>query len=131
MPRGRSRRLRLPPTRECGSATRAALRRLLDEAGVEPAARETAVLLATELVSNAVQHGGGSSFLDATVGAGSIRIEVADDNPTMRGLEVAPAAAAGLSERGRGLKLVAALSSRWGAERRDHGKTVWCEIPRS
>lgn len=122
---GSSTRLALPRTAESGSLARAALRRLLDDAGVEQDVRETAVLLATELVTNAVEHGGGSSYLDATVRPDAVRLEVSDESPT---LPAPSESLTDLDERGRGLLLIAALASRWGADRRDRGKTVWCEI---
>jgi anti-sigma regulatory factor (Ser/Thr protein kinase) len=111
-----------------GPAARTALRRLLDNAGVRTDVRDTALLLATELLSNAVEHGGGSTFLDATIESEVVRLEVSDHNPRMP----SPAADPGeLDERGRGMLLIAALSSRWGAERRERGKIVWCEIARA
>lgn len=125
IPSGPWTRLRLPPSVESGPATRTALRQLLDDAGVATEVRETAVLLATELVSNAVEHGGGSSYLDAAIRPDLLRLEVSDDSPA---LPTVPADAQAVEERGRGLMLIAALSSRWGAERRRQGKTVWCEI---
>lgn len=118
-------RLRLAPSAESGSTTRAELRRLLEDAGVESEVRETAVLLASEMVSNAVEHGGGPSYLDAAIRPDVLRLEVSDPSPELP----APAGEVDeVSERGRGLMLIAALSSRWGAERRRQGKTVWCEI---
>lgn len=129
MSSGLSTRLSLPPARESGPAMRRALRRLLDEAGVDLAVRETAVLLATELVSNAVEHGGGSSFLDAIVDADVVRLEVGDDSSAVPAAR--PVEPHELRERGRGLVLIAALSSRWGTVRHGPGKTVWCEIARS
>lgn len=125
MPIGRSTRLQIPQSAESAPVARTALRRMLDDAGVDSDVRETAVLLATELVSNAVEHGGGSSYLDASIGIDAVRLEVTDPNPTMP----APSPFLDeLDERGRGLLLIAALASKWGAERRPPGKTVWCEI---
>lgn len=122
---GWSTRLALPRTAESGPAARSALRRLLDEAGVAQDVRETAVLLATEMVTNAVEHGGGSSYLDATVRPDVVRLEVSDESTR---LPTPSESVDDLDERGRGLLLIAAMSSAWGAERRARGKTVWCEI---
>ncbi len=124
-PTGPSTRLDLGTTVASAPVARTALRQLLDDAGVGTEVRETAVLLATELVSNAVEHGGGSSYLDAVVGPEAVRLEVTDPNPTM---PQPPEVLDDLDERGRGLFLIAALASRWGAEKHPPGKTVWCEI---
>lgn len=122
---GSSTRLALPRTAESGSMARTALRRLLDDAGIAQDVRETAILLATELVTNAVEHGDGSSFLDATVRPDAVRLEVSDESGV---LPTPSESLTDLDERGRGLLLISALASAWGADRRDRGKTVWCEI---
>ena len=91
--------------------------------------RETVVLLVSELVSNAVQHGGPHDSL-ATVGlevetrSDRVRVEVADAGTG------APRPGDGAVEHpsGRGLLLVEALASRWGCEQLPVGKTVWFEI---
>ncbi|MDF1605671.1 ATP-binding protein [Nocardioides sp. YIM 152315] len=124
-PTGPSTRLRIAPSAASAPVARTVVRRLLDDAGVDTEVRQTAELLATELVSNAVEHGGGSSYLDAVVGPDAVRLEVTDPNPA---LPTPSPSLDDLDERGRGLLLIAALASRWGAERHPPGKTVWCEI---
>jgi anti-sigma regulatory factor (Ser/Thr protein kinase) len=126
---GPSTRVPLAPSAESCRLARGTVRQLLDSAAVDADTRDTAVLLATELASNAIEHGGAPALLDAYVRADAIRIAVADPSPVLP----APAPAADaepeqLAERGRGLLLVAALASRWGADPHPHGKTVWCEI---
>lgn len=89
--------------------------------------RETAELVVSELVGNAVQHGDGITELGLTLGEDAVRIEVADNNqvlPVM--LRPEPA-----GDRHRGLLIVAALSRDWGARRDAGGKTVWAELPRT
>ena len=54
-----------------------------------------------------------------------MRIEVVDDALGLPQAAVVPASA----QRGRGLALVAALSSRWGYEKKPRGKRVWAELP--
>ena len=118
-------RLALAPSAQTGSVARRALRQLFETARTEDGARETAVLLATELVTNAVEHGHGAAYLDAFVDDRSIRLEVTDAST------VTPqpnTAVSELDERGRGLLLIDALASRWGIEPRPDGKTVWCEL---
>jgi anti-sigma regulatory factor (Ser/Thr protein kinase) len=98
-------------------------------AGHEARFRETVVLLVSELVSNAVQHGGPHGP-DSSVGltveerSGGVRVEVTDAG------NGDPIPCDGPIDRpsGRGLLLVEALASRWGCKRMAVGKTVWFEL---
>ncbi|MEU9604668.1 ATP-binding protein [Streptomyces sp. NPDC048057] len=86
---------------------------------------ESAVLLVSELVGNAVRHTGARSFgLRMSRRPGLIRVEVRDPS---RGLPcllpVQP-----LDVSGRGLFLVDELSSRWGVDLLPRGKTTWFEM---
>ena len=108
-------------------SARALVRDLCATAAVGPQAVETAVLLVTELVSNAVEHGGGSAVVEADLDDTRLRVSVADTDPRLP----TAALAAIDAERGRGLLLVEALSSRWGATPQDGGKTVWFELDRT
>jgi len=107
------------------------VRQLLESAAVDEETRDTAMLLATELASNAIEHGGGDARLDASVTPDAVRIAVADANPALPLPRTAANAPTDLDERGRGLLLVAALASRWGTDPLPHGKSVWCEIDRA
>jgi anti-sigma regulatory factor (Ser/Thr protein kinase) len=118
-------RMALAASAATGSLARQALRQLLTSARVDTDTSETAVLLATELVTNAVEHGQGAAYLDANVEDRMIRLEVSDSST------VAPrpnTEVTELDERGRGLLLIDALASRWGVRPRSDGKTVWCEL---
>ena len=123
-----STRLALAPSAESAATARDTLRELLDADGVGGELRETAVLLANELVTNAVEHSGGAAGLLAVVRPDVIRLEVADSSAAM---PVANRSASELDERGRGLLIVSALSSRWGTDPVPGGKIVWCEVDRS
>lgn len=86
---------------------------------------EVALLLTSELVTNALKHGEGDIELVIHVGD-RLRVEVYDQARDMpHRLDEAP-----LADLGRGLMLVERLSSRWGAERlEDWGeKRVWFEL---
>lgn len=83
-----------------------------------------AVLLVTELVTNAARHA--QSAVDVTVaGVGSrIRIEARDDSSAM---PTAPPVDP--ETRHRGLQLIEDLSVGWGVDvRGEGGKVVWCEL---
>lgn len=91
--------------------------------GAEPLA--TAIQLAvSELVTNAVVHGDGRIRLKLIQRPLEVVVEVFDDGlgkPAM-GPDV-PA-----SDGGRGLRIVEAVSARWGVEANEGGKVVWCVI---
>lgn len=89
-----------------------------------PDARDIAVLLTDELVTNAVLHAGGNFTLTAEMGYHILRVAVADASP------IAPSVLVQDPERehGRGMAIVEALATDWGTERGDTGKTVWFEL---
>jgi anti-sigma regulatory factor (Ser/Thr protein kinase) len=87
-----------------------------------------AVLLVSELVTNAVLHGASPITLRLSATPGRIRVEVHDHGsslPVPRQDRSVPARPGGL-----GLVLVKALASEWGVTQSpEHaGKTVWFEI---
>ena len=88
-------------------------------------ADDVAELLTDELVSNVVCHVGSSMEVRARRGASSIRIEV-DDTSTDLPIRREPD---GFDEHGRGVMLVETLSSDWGVDVHDAGKTIWFELP--
>ena len=88
-----------------------------------------AVLLTSELCTNAIQHsrsGAGGNF---EVGVyrepGALRIEVRDDGPTGMATCHAPE---DRTEKGRGLRIVANLADRWGWYGDESGQTVYFEL---
>ena len=88
-----------------------------------------ALLLTSELVSNAVTHGGGSCELRAsfTSPPDHLRVDVIDGSPSI------PIVASEVSRRARvgglGLVLVSEVASDWGvAPVAGGGKSVWFEI---
>ena len=81
-----------------------------------------AVLLTSELVTNAIRHQPGETvLLIVTATPGQLRVDVHD---TSRSLPV-PAHAPPDAEAGRGLVLVASLSADWGYRRTAAGKAVY------
>lgn len=87
---------------------------------------ETAELLTSELVTNAIVYGVGEPTLVIEVDDHGIRVEVYDTNPNMD--DVQPLALNPLDVHGRGLAIVDALASAWGVEPRRSGKAVWFRL---
>jgi PAS domain S-box-containing protein len=117
------RRRRLPPRPSSVGEARRMIRECLREAGREDLV-ETAALLVSEIVTNALVHAGtpidvAFSFLD-----GGLRVEVSDGSPhapTRRGY--GPNAGTG-----RGLMLLEEMVDEWGVVAEDPGKTVWFQL---
>lgn len=87
---------------------------------------DAVVLLVSELVTNSVVHAGTGAEVAVLLTPDALRIEVSDTGggtPDLRHAEDD-------ATSGRGLSMVATLSSAWGVERRDPGKTIWFEVPR-
>ncbi|HEY5835206.1 ATP-binding protein [Streptomyces sp.] len=109
--------------------TRALLREHLRLWGV-PVLVDTAELLATELLTNALQHTGGGAVLTATLSPGPahrLRVEVRDSSarrPAGRTNETDGE----YGTSGRGLLLVQALADSWGVYARGSGKVIWFEL---
>jgi CheY-like chemotaxis protein len=87
---------------------------------------DDALLVVSELVTNAVVHADSEAELSMALSAEILRIEVADsgvDTPD-------PHLAGDDDEHGRGLLLIAVLSAAWGTESRaEGGKVVWADLP--
>jgi anti-sigma regulatory factor (Ser/Thr protein kinase) len=93
-----------------------------------------ALLLCSELVTNSVQHSGSAvpgGVVTVTVVAGErvVRVEVTDRVGDGAPFLSSAASAGGEAEGGRGIRLVDALSARWGYERGGGLATTWFEIP--
>jgi anti-sigma regulatory factor (Ser/Thr protein kinase) len=89
--------------------------------------RDVALLLTSELVTNALRYGNGAIYLTVQQTPDTVRIEIQDANPTTPQM-IASRDTTG--ERGRGLHIVDRLATRWGKTptARPPGKTVWFEL---
>ena len=86
---------------------------------------ETVALLVSEVSTNALVHGAGQVRLRVLPMPGALRVEVLDASPALPCKREASL----LDEGGRGMALVEALASAWGADTSaDGGKTVWFEV---
>jgi anti-sigma regulatory factor (Ser/Thr protein kinase) len=85
---------------------------------------ETAELLVSEVVTNALRHAIGPLRLNLRVRSARLRCEVEDTNPAGPVRRVVDAD----SEGGRGTKLLDLLAAAWGSTRTATGKTTWFEL---
>lgn len=86
---------------------------------------DVALLVVSELVTNAIAHTQGEVRLDLTLTADRLRIAVNDASPRA---PVKPASVDWEATGGRGLLLVEAMSVSWGSVPLSGGKQVWSEI---
>lgn len=91
--------------------------------GLEPLV-DDAMLVVTELATNAVVHAASSFTVALARRDGAMRISVGD------GAAALPHARArnDALEGGRGLEMVSGVAARWGCARRGAGKLVWAEL---
>jgi two-component sensor histidine kinase len=84
------------------------------------------VLVASELVGNAVVHASGADDLDIAwdVQEGTVVVRVADTSAA----QPVPRSAGPTDTRGRGLTIVAAIADDWGVRSVARGKEVWARV---
>lgn len=118
-----------PPDGWSPAAARQFVRETLD-GRVAPATIDNAVLVVSELVSNAVMHAGTEIEVAVEVVNGTVRVVVADHQDAAP----VPRRPDGQEATGRGLGIVEELSEAWGSDavlaagRLLAGKAVWAEI---
>jgi anti-sigma regulatory factor (Ser/Thr protein kinase) len=116
--------LELPPITESVPAARRFVRDLMIDSDTV-ADIDTASLLVTEIVTNAVLHALTPMVLSVEVSAEVVRIEVRD------GSELPPRlrAFSPIAATGRGLRLLESLAVRWGVRPEPSGgKVVWFDV---
>ncbi|MFD7408651.1 ATP-binding protein [Streptomyces sp. NPDC059866] len=92
---------------------------------------DTAILITSELVTNAVRVGGPVALRLAVVMDGGrrvLRLEVTDHGPGMSPTAIRCCLPDGDSCSGRGLPLINALAERWGNEQRAGAHQVWVHL---
>jgi anti-sigma regulatory factor (Ser/Thr protein kinase) len=113
---------RFSPTPEGARAARHFVQAALDD--LAPEVCDTALLLTSELATNAMLHARTQFEVAVARLEDVVRIAVTDGNTRVPQPCMAPADATS----GRGLALVDAMASAWGADRHGRGKTVWFEV---
>jgi len=116
---------------------RAARAFVTDTLGPDCPCADVAVLLASELIANAMQHSysrrdGQTITVNLIVIPGGIRAEVIDaGGPTVPSLRPTQFGQPDLAERGRGLQLVDMLADRWDYSRDEAVTVTWFELSAS
>lgn len=119
------RRTELDRSPTAPQTARALLKQTCAEWAVADEVTNAAIDVASELVTNAVQHSEQVVVLAVELRTDALVLSVWDDGPGRP--RVLPYRA-GRSERGIGLRLVKQLSERWGWTDEQHGKWVWSRL---
>ena len=125
-PAGWIRQMPLPPASPAAGLARRATRDALTAWRVAHL-EETALLVVSELVTNAVLHaraGASAIALRLETSGDRLRIEIHDGDPC--GPD--PRTPTPLDESGFGLLLVEAMADKWGVLQTSTGKAVWAEF---
>ncbi|HUP99512.1 MAG TPA: ATP-binding protein [Aeromicrobium sp.] len=114
----------LGPLPTSAAAARGFVRSSLDDLDVPEPPLEDAVLMTSELVTNALLHARGEIEIRLDSDGHRVRIEVRDRNSRVPVFSAVPVDATS----GRGLFLVEKLAEDWGVDSRTDGKAVWFEV---
>ncbi|BDZ41721.1 hypothetical protein GCM10025865_10200 [Paraoerskovia sediminicola] len=115
---------------ETGAAATGRARRwvddLLESCAVSPRVRRDAMLLTSELVTNALRHGDPPVSITVRVDDDLVHIEVSDGSTELPVLRDPPPEQPG----GRGIQLVSRFATDWGTASLEEGKSVWFDLGR-
>lgn len=118
----------LPDGPEGASFARRAMRRAAILWKLDRDTTDTALLLVSELATNAIRHGAPPVRMSLRLERDRLRVEVTDSSPALPQLgHPGPD-----QTSGRGLQIVQQLAAKWGARAlpRRVGKTVWFDLLR-
>lgn len=102
----------------------AAAREFVVEVAHAPALSDSLRLAVSELATNAVIHAGSGFTIRVWRSGANVRVDVADDSPTLPVRQERRPDAAG----GRGIAIVEHLAAAWGVIPTPTGKSVWFEL---
>lgn len=119
----RSARLVLLPQAQAAGAARDFTRTTCTRWGLR-APLDEALLVVSELVTNAVRHAGSPLTLHLLARPDHLRVEVEDQAPGLPRMRQSASTDFG----GRGLALVEAVSRQWGSSPCPTGKVVWATL---
>lgn len=88
---------------------------------------DLALLVVSELITNAVVHAQSPSTLALRLRSETLRLEVSDASTEAP----SPKSVTAEAEEGRGLFVVAAVCTAWGVDPTETSKTIWAEISRA
>lgn len=88
---------------------------------------DDAVLMTSELVTNACQYSTGLITLLALYRKGRLLVSVSDDCPDL--FDADPPLVADFAESGRGVLVLNQLAGAWGQRPTSDGKAVWFRLP--
>ena len=114
----------LGPRPTSAAEARSFVRSKLDDLAVPEPPLEDAVLLTSELVSNALLHARTDIEVRLRTDSRRVRVEVHDQNTRYPVLQRVPPDATS----GRGFLLVEGLANAWGIDGTTGGKAVWFEM---
>jgi hypothetical protein len=121
---GRRQQLWLPPERTSPREAREFVRAVCEAWGIDETRSGGALVVVTELVTNAAVRARTASVVRVARAGVSLRIDVEDSSP--RPMPIPGRGPVDLSgPRGLGLQLVGGLTAAWGVADRAPGKLVW------
>lgn len=119
-----ARRHEVPCTLTAPNLARSFVASLCDDLELDAGLRDAGMMVATELVGNAVEHAGTACVLSLGFDRQRFHIAVRDPRTTDLGLPRAGVR----GERGYGLLVVQGASRAWGVTPHANGKTVWAVL---
>jgi hypothetical protein len=120
------RRWRLTPEPTAARVARRLIRSACRDWAVHDPACGEALVVATELVTNVIQHAGTECELTVRIDNEGLRVEVRDFH---RGPPPRLQSTKEWMQRGWGLQAVALLSMQWGVIELEDGKSLWAVLP--
>ena len=114
---------RLPSTPRSAATARRETRSFIPGLPIDA---EAALLIVSELVANAIQHGTGPIDVRLAWDGRALQIEVSDGDPGIERVTLTPPSAR--YDHGRGLALTDRLATDWGTRPNVVGKTVWATV---